>query len=72
MSDTGYFSVADRGEFGHWDFGNGRMRVFKLRGDTETGFTLFDERAQRQPPVSFHTPFAALEYVARQMMEPTP
>ena len=73
---SGYFSVADRGTFGHWDISDGHRRIYVIRGDIETGFSLTDERKHpdhRLRSIPFSTPFEALEYVARQTMpDPTP
>lgn len=69
---TGYFSVADRGTFGHWDISDGQKRVYIIRGDAASGFDLIDERKHPDNPlrrIFFATPFEALEYAARQLME---
>lgn len=73
---AGYFSVSDRGEWGHWDIADKvGLRVFRIRGDDDAGFTLCDERRPARHPlrnVPFATPFEALEYAARQIMAAEP
>lgn len=69
---SGYFSVADRGTWGHWDISDEKGRVFTIRGDRATFFTLRDERIPNRYQW-FSSPFEALEYAARQLMqEPQP
>jgi hypothetical protein len=68
---SGYFSVADRGTFGHWDISDERGRHYTIRGDMASGFDLCDERRHpdhRLARIPFASPFEALEYAARQIM----
>lgn len=70
-----YFSVEDRGTFGHWDISDEKGRVYTIRGDAQYGFQLCQERKHPTSPfrsLPFATPFEALEFAARQIMEPTP
>ena len=68
---SGYFSVEDRGTFGHWDICDDQKRIFVIRGNEDSGFELIDERKSVNHPmrrVPFADPFEALEYVARTLM----
>ena len=65
--DVGYFSVADRGTYGHWDISTGQRRVFCIRGEPgnfgirderlEVGWTSRDQLAS----IRFATPYSALQ-----------
>ena len=73
---TGYFSVADRGTFGHWDISDGKKRVFCIRGEPGQ-FCIRDERLVRNGALEhmrFRTPSAALLWIAEELMPgfPTP
>lgn len=72
MTTHGYFSVADRGTYGHWDISDGQRRVFCIRGEPGN----FGIRDERSPPardldrITFRTPQAALLWIADEMMTP--
>lgn len=67
---AGYFSISDRGTYGHWDFNDENGRFATLRGgDAEWQLTM--ERRHHAHPlrsISFSTPFEAVEFVTRQVM----
>jgi hypothetical protein len=67
---TGYFSVADRDTFGHWDISDGKRRVFCIRGEPGK-FCIRDERPIRNETLErmvFRTPSAALLWITEELM----
>ena len=67
---AGYFSISDRGTYGHWDFSDERGRFATLRGgDAEWQLTM-ERRPQAHVfrTITFSTPFEAVEYVTRHVM----
>ena len=68
---SGYFSIADCGTYGHWDFSDEKGRFATLRGDDESGWQLCMERRSVRHPmylIPFGTPFEAVEFVTRHVM----
>lgn len=67
---AGYFSISDRGTYGHWDFSDGKGRFATLRGDDTVWLLTMERRPLRHllRTIYFSTPFEAVEYVTRHVM----
>lgn len=70
---SGYFSVEDRGTFGHWDISNGQRRLFCIRGEPGD-FGIRDERkttsaldAEMLSKLKFRTPMSALVWISDEL-----
>lgn len=67
---AGYFSISDRGTYGHWDFSDENGRFATLRGGDDEWRLTMERRPQSHllRSITFSTPFEAVEYVTRHVM----
>jgi hypothetical protein len=67
-SFTPYFSVAHRNP-GHWDIGNDKRRIFRIRGE-HGNVVLYDERSPgvMVEPKTFRSVQAAMAWITDELM----